>query len=97
MPTNALEGLEATFCLKLVEIGPALELLVRRTARFETGLEVSLRTLRDRAALLTRLTEQSWRNPGTREFLVNELASLRHDIKSLDDFLTAAAQGKSSD
>jgi hypothetical protein len=38
MPTNAMEGLPVTFCLNLADIGSALELLVRRTARFETGL-----------------------------------------------------------
>ena len=89
MPTNAMEGLEVTFCLNLVDIGPALELLVRRTARFETGLEVAVRTLRDRATLLARLYEQSWRNPGTRDFLRNELASLRRDVLSIDDLLKA--------
>ena len=91
MPANAMEGLDVTFCLNLAEIGPALDLLVRRTARFETGLEVALRTLRDRAALLARLNEQSWRNSGTREFLKNELVSLRHDIQSIDEFLKASA------
>jgi hypothetical protein len=91
MPGNAMEGLPVTFCLRLAEIGPALELLVRRTAQFETGLEVAVRTLRDRAALLTRLTEQSWRNPGTREFLVDELVSLRRDIQSVDDVLKASS------
>ena len=90
MPSNAMEGLAVTFCLRLAEIGPALELLVRRAAQFETGLEVAVRTLRERAALLARLTEQSWRNPGTGEFLVNELASLRRDIQSIDDFLNAS-------
>ena len=94
MPANAMEGLEVTFCLSLAEIGPALELLVRRTARFETGLEVAVRTLRDRAALLARLVEQSWRNAGTREFLVNELTSLRRDIQSIDGFLKASAHGR---
>lgn len=94
MPVNAMENLDVTFCLKLAEIGPALELLVRRTARFETGLEVALRTLRDRAALLGRLVAQSARNPGTREFLVAELTSLRHDIQSIDRFLTAASPGE---
>ena len=74
MPTNAMEGLPVTFCLNLVDIGPALELLVRRTTRFETGLAVAIRTLRDRATLLVRLIEQSSRNSGTREFLSNELA-----------------------
>jgi len=88
MPANAMEGLPVTFCLNAAEIGPALELLVRRTARFETGLAVAVRTLRDRAALLARLVEQSSRNPGTREFLNNELASLRREIQSIDDLVT---------
>lgn len=94
MPANAMDGLPVTFCLKLAEIGPALELLVRRTAKFETGLEVAIRALRDRAALLARLTEQSWRNPGTSEFLVNELASLRRDIHSIDDILRVPSLGE---
>jgi two-component system chemotaxis response regulator CheB len=112
MPTNAMQGSEVTFCLKLADIGPALELLVRRTtlekplssglvtepampnARFETGLEVAARTLRDRAALLARLDEQSSRNPGTQEFLRNELASLRRDVQAIDDLLKTATHGE---
>lgn len=90
MPAHAMEGLPVTFCLTLADIGPALELLVRRTARFETGLAVAVRTLRDRAALLVRLIEQSGRNPGTREFLSNELASLRRDVESINDLLKAS-------
>jgi len=93
MPGHAMEKLPVTFCLMLADIGPALELLVRRTARFETGLQVAVRTLRDRAALLVRLTGQSWRNPGTLGFLENELASLRCDIQSIDDLLNASAPG----
>ena len=87
MPTNAMETLPVTFCLKLADIGPALELLVRRTARFETGVEVALRTLRERTALLVRLTEQSWRNLETRGFLEAELDSIRRDIQSIDGLL----------
>jgi chemotaxis response regulator CheB len=90
MPTNAMEKLPVTFCLSLADIGPALELLVRRTARFETGLEVAVRTLRDRTALLVRLAEQSWRNPGTCGFLEDELVSLRRSIQSIDDLLKAS-------
>lgn len=90
MPANAMEGLPVTFCLKLPDIAPALELLVRRTARFETGLAVAVRTLRDRATLLVRLIEQSSRNPGTREFLTNELASLRREIQSIDELVKAS-------
>ena len=89
MPTNAMEGLPVTFCLNLADIGPALELLVRRTTRFETGLAVAVRTLRDRIALLVRLVEQSRGNPGTHEFLRNELTSLRRDVQSIDDLLEA--------
>ena len=89
MPTSAMENLPVTFCLNLADIGPALELLARRTARFETGLEVAVRTLRDRTTLLLRLVEQSSRNPGTREFLSNALASLRRDIQSIDDLVSA--------
>jgi two-component system, chemotaxis family, protein-glutamate methylesterase/glutaminase len=87
MPTSAMEGLPVTFCLNLADIGPALELLVRRTTQFETGLAVAVRILRDRAALLVRLGEQSWRNPWTSEFLRNELVSLRRDIQSIDHLL----------
>ncbi|MFN7995851.1 MAG: chemotaxis protein CheB [Bryobacteraceae bacterium] len=89
MPTHAMEGLPVTFCLNAAEIGPALELLVRRAARFETGLAVAVRTLRDRAALLMRLVEQSSRNLGTREFLNSELASLRREIQSIDELVKA--------
>src|SRR5262249_47000628 len=72
MPANAMEKLPVTFCLKLGEIGPALELLVRRSGQFETGLAVAVRTLRDRVALLVRMSAQSQRNPGTQAFLKNE-------------------------
>jgi hypothetical protein len=89
-----MEKLPVTFCLNLVDIGPALELLVRRTARFETGLEVAVRTLRNRVALLVRLTEQSSRNLGTRGFLENELATLRRDIQSVGDLLEPAVIGE---
>jgi len=90
MPSNAMEGLPVTFCLNVAEIGSALELLVRRTARFETGLAVAVRTLRDRAALLVRLIDQSSRNPGTREFLSNELTSLKREVQSIDELVKAS-------
>lgn len=94
MPTNAMENLPVTFCLNLADIGPALELLVRRAARFESGLEVAIRTLRDRVGLLVRLAEQSWRNPGTRRFLEDELASLRSEIQSIDDLFRPSVLGE---
>lgn len=87
MPANAMEGLPVTFCLNLADIGPTLELLVRRTTQFETGLQVAIRTLRDRTALLVRLIEQSGRNPGTRDFLRDQLISLRRDVESIDDLV----------
>jgi hypothetical protein len=76
--------------LNVADIGSALEVLVRRTARFETGLAVAVCTLRVRAALLMRLIDQSSRNPGTREFLSNELTSLRREVKSIDEFVRAS-------
>ena len=87
MPASAMAGLPVTFCLNLSDIGPALELLVRRDTQFETGLAVAVRTLRKRVALLVRLGEQSRGNPGTHDFLMAELASLRGDLRSIDDLL----------
>jgi hypothetical protein len=87
MPANAMKDLPVTFCLKLAEIGPALELLVRRLAEFETGLAVAARTLRDRVALLVRMSVQSQHNPGTQAFLKNELASLRRDLQAIDNLV----------
>jgi two-component system chemotaxis response regulator CheB len=84
MPASAMEDLPVTFCLNLADIGPAVELLVRRERRFETGLALAVRTLRKRVALLVSLGEQSRRNPGTHEFLMKELASLRRDLGSID-------------
>ncbi len=93
MPASAMEGLPVTFCLNLPEIGPALDLLVRRTAQFETGMEVAVRTLRERAALLVTLGEQSGRNRGTHEFLTKELASLQRDLQAIDDLLKGLLAG----
>jgi two-component system chemotaxis response regulator CheB len=84
MPSNAMANLPVTFCLDLSDIGAALELLVRRGGQFETGLNVALRTLRTRTAVLVRLAEQSWHNPGTHEFLVNELESLKRALSSIE-------------
>jgi len=92
MPAHAMEGLPVTFCLKLADIGPALELLVRRTAQFETGLAVAIRTLRERAALLVRLINQSSRNPGTLEFLTDQLRALKRDVESIDVLLKASVR-----
>jgi two-component system chemotaxis response regulator CheB len=45
MPASAMKELHVTFCLRLSDIGLALDLLARRTAGLETGLAVSVRTL----------------------------------------------------
>jgi chemotaxis response regulator CheB len=87
MPASAMANLPVTFCLNLSDIGAALELLVRRETQFETGLAVAVRTLRARTALLVRLAEQSWPNPGTHEFLVKELASLNRDLGPINDLV----------
>ena len=87
MPLNAIKELPVTFCLKLAEIGPALELLVRRSGQFETGLAVAVRTLRHRVALLVRMSAQSQHNSGTQAFLKNELASLKRDLQAIEDLV----------
>ena len=50
MPRNAMSDLPVTFCLDLAEIGPALDLLVRRTLGYLTtemhGLERDLTDVR---------------------------------------------------
>ena len=85
MPRNAMRGLEVDYCLELGEIGPLLELLVRRAGPLkrgilETGIASSMRLMRDRAGLLARLSSQSQRNPGTMRFLDAEGAALQRDI-----------------
>jgi len=50
MPASAMKDWPVTFCLKLADIGPTLDLLARRKTKLETGLAVSVRTLRDRVA-----------------------------------------------
>ena len=85
MPRNAMDGLEVDYCLALDEIGPLLELLVRRAGSLkrgvlETGLASSIRLMKDRARLLAKLSAQSERNPRTMEFLDAECAALERDI-----------------
>jgi two-component system, chemotaxis family, protein-glutamate methylesterase/glutaminase len=41
MPTSAMKDLPVTFCLRLSDIGPSLDLLARRKAVLETGLAVA--------------------------------------------------------
>ena len=90
MPASAMADLPVTFCLRLSDIGLALDLLARRKAMLETGLAVSVRTLKERVALLVRLAGQSKRNPKTYEFLSTELAALKLDLCSIQKLLDLA-------
>jgi hypothetical protein len=91
MPISAMKDLPVTFCLRLSDIGLALDLLARREAVLETGLAVSVRTLRERVALLVRLLSQSTRNPQTYEFLSTELFALKLDLRSIQTLLDQAS------
>jgi len=90
MPGSAMKDLPVTFCLRLSDVGPALDLLARRKAMLETGLAVSVRTLKERVALLVRLLDQSKRNPQTYEFLSTELSTLKLDLRSIEKLLDLA-------
>ena len=86
-----MTDLAVTFCLDLAEIGLALDLLVRRKVGLETGLTVSIRTLKDRIALLVRLIHQSKGNDQTMVYLSGELHALERDLKSIQVLLKQAA------
>src|SRR5215472_546196 len=90
MPASAMTDWPVTFCLKLGEIGPTLDLLARRKTELETGLAVSVRTLKDRVALLVRLIAQSKRNPETHQFLSTEMIALELDVRSIQALLDKA-------
>lgn len=90
MPANAMQDLPVTFCLNLAEIGPALDLLARRKTELETGLAVSARMLKERAALFNRLLSQSKKNLGTHQFLSTEIISLERDLHSIQALLKEA-------
>ena len=94
MPTSAMKDLPVTFCLRLSDIGLALDLLARRKAVLESGLAVSVRTLRERVTLLVRLLSQSTRNPQTYEFLSTELAALKLDLGSIQKLVDLASAGE---
>lgn len=87
MPANAMHDLPVTFCLNVAEIGPALDLLVRRKAGLETGLAVSVRLLKKRVALLLTLQSQSQRNAETRDYLSTELLLLQRYLRSIQQTL----------
>jgi two-component system chemotaxis response regulator CheB len=90
MPASAMETLPVTFCLRLAEIGPTLDLLARRKTKLETGLALSVRTLKDRVALLVRLIAQSKGNPETHRFLSAEMIALETDLRSIQSLLDHA-------
>jgi two-component system chemotaxis response regulator CheB len=93
MPENAMRNLPVTFCLRLAEIGPALDLLARRGTIFESGLATSVRMLKERAALFRRLITQSTRNVDTRSFLMTQLAALRRDLHATQTLLNDTLSG----
>jgi two-component system chemotaxis response regulator CheB len=85
MPRSAMRNLKVDYCLNLAEIGPVLDLLVRRAGShkqgvLETGLASSVRLMKDRARLLAKLYDQSVGNPRTERFLQSEITALGHDI-----------------
>jgi two-component system chemotaxis response regulator CheB len=98
MPASAMKDLPVTFCLKLADIGPTLDLLARRKTELETGLAVSVRLLKERVALLVRLIAQSKGNPETHQFLTTEMIALELDLRStqalLDRALAEAARAR---
>ncbi len=87
MPDNAMRDLPVTFCLRLAEIGPALDLLARRGTIFESGLAASVRMLRERVALFRRLIKQSEGNVDTRDFLMAQLAAIQGDLRATQKLL----------
>jgi hypothetical protein len=90
MPASAMKDLPVTFCLKLTDIGPTLDLLARRKTELETGLAVSIRTLKERVALLVRLIAQSKQNPETHQFLSTEMIALEINLRSIHALLDQA-------
>jgi two-component system chemotaxis response regulator CheB len=85
MPANAMKDLPVTFCLRLREIGPTLDLLVRRMKGLETGLVASIRMLKERVGLLTELIKQSKKNPRTLAYLTTELTALELDLRAVQN------------
>src|SRR5262249_31612174 len=95
MPRNAMDGLDVDYCLELSEIGPLLELLVRRAGPFkdgmlETGLASALRLMKDRAALLAKLYAESRGNAKTSAFLAGEIAALDRELESVRALIATA-------
>ncbi len=92
MPRSAMQGLNVDYCLRLSEIGPLLDLLVRRAGSskqgvLETGVASAVRLLKDRASLLEKLYAQSRANPKTARFLEAEITALAQEIASIKRML----------
>src|SRR5262249_61984700 len=92
MPRHAMENLPVDYCLAVAEIGPVLDLLVRRAGShkqgvLETGLASSVRLMKDRVRLLAKLFDQSRGNPRTRRFLQDEISALEKDILRIADLI----------
>jgi two-component system, chemotaxis family, protein-glutamate methylesterase/glutaminase len=92
MPRNAMRNLPVDYCLDLSEIGPVLELMVRRTGShshrvLETGLASSLRLLKDRVRLFGKVYRQSRRNSKTRAFLKAAITALDRDVARIREML----------
>src|SRR5262249_16859809 len=88
MPRKAMGGLGGDYCLPLSEIGPPLELLVRRAGPAKEGvlatvLASAVRLTKDRAALLAKLYAQSRGNRKTSAFLAGEIASLDRELEAV--------------
>lgn len=93
MPTNAMHNLPVTFCLRLAEIGPALDLLTRRGTVFESGLANSVRILKERLALFQRLITHSTINADTRDYLMAQLSALQGDLQATQTLLDDTLNG----
>ncbi len=85
MPRSAMQTSDVDYCVELSDVGPLLDLLVRRAGStkkgvLETGLATSVRLMSDRLRLLTKLHEQSLRNPKTARFIRAEIQALGREI-----------------
>ncbi len=94
MPRSAMTDLNVDYCLELPEIGPVLDLLVRRAGShkegvLETGLASSVRLMRQRVRLLSKLFAQSRDNPRTSHFLKAEISALERDIERIRRLIPA--------
>ena len=95
MPRSAMKDLAVDYCVNLSDIGPLLDLLVRRAGSqkrgvLETGLATSVRLMKDRLRLLAKLDEQSRTNPKTSRYVKAEIAALGREIASIQRLIARA-------